>query len=126
MSIESDSPVILSNRGIAFNHMQKYVEAIDYFEKALKFSDSTYFITGPGLSNAYFKGGKYQEGINLSNYIINNCSDNYISLAMRVHKVYCLIELKQCDIVIAESKELHKYYDGIEDPQDYIDNRKSN
>ncbi|WP_055437314.1 tetratricopeptide repeat protein [Lacinutrix algicola] len=121
LSVEPDSPVILSNIGNVYNHLERYKEAIDYYESGLKFSDSSYLVIGTGLSTAYFKVGSYQKSIDICNYIASISEDDYMLFALQVHKIYSLIELNKCEVAISETKKLNKYSKNIDNPQEYID-----
>jgi len=124
LKIEPNNPITLNNLGIVYEQLKKYKQAISYFERSLKVSDSTYLTAGIGLTSNYYRISEYQKGIDLANYMIEKSKEKRVSIPASVHKAFCLISLGQCKKAkdelafvknnIAEMDNLQEYINSVE------------
>ena len=128
-SIEPNNPTILNNLGNSNSYMEKHSEAINYFSKALKVSDSTYLSAGSNLSLEFFKIGKYNKGVQIADYVIRKSDNEFHTIAARIHKSFNLTRLGKCEkakselrIIRDKSKTVNNLDDQIEIMESRIKN----
>lgn len=97
LDLEPNSPVILSNLGINCYYNENNLKAIEYFEESYKISDSTYHPAAINLALSYSEAKKYQNGIDISTYVIKHAKDNISLSSARIHRALNYILLKECN-----------------------------
>jgi Tfp pilus assembly protein PilF len=96
LEIEPDNYTILSNIGLNSLALKKYDKSIEYLNKAITDSDSTYFMASSNLGLVYYKMTDYNNSIKILNYVINNCDDKKIISAAYINQALSYISIGNC------------------------------
>lgn len=113
LEIEPYNPTILSNLGLNRFLDYDYLNAIDYYQKSYKYSDSTYHIAAVNLGLAYYHSKKFENGIEITNYVIENSTDDSILSTAYVHRALNFIGLKNCPKAESDLNYIKLNYAGI-------------
>lgn len=99
-TIEPNNPTVLNNLGNIYSAEEteeSLALAIQCYSKSLAVSDSTYLNAATNLSLAFHKISAFDKGVKIADFTIQNSDDDMIILASRIHKVYNLIGLGECE-----------------------------
>lgn len=96
LKIEPENPTILSNIGLCYQSKEMYGKAIEYLEKSLVVSDSTYLISGVNLGNLYYQNEDYGKGINILNFVIENTDDNGLLIIAHINRGFNYYGKQDC------------------------------
>ena len=96
LKLEHDNPTILNNLGNLSKDFGDTLKAIDYYNKSIIFSDSTYFNSLYNLGLTYCNMDRYKESEKILTYILENYkNENYLSATNYV-LANVFIGLKDC------------------------------
>ncbi|HBU79179.1 MAG TPA: hypothetical protein DEF18_13855 [Muricauda sp.] len=113
LDLEPNNPTILSNIGLYYQNLGLDQKAIEFHNKSLKVSDSTYFISGVNLGNAYYQIGEYSKGIRILDFVIENTSEDGLLQAAYVNRGFNHLGKGECkeaksDLMTAKSMSSHQ------------------
>lgn len=113
LDLEPKNPTILSNIGLYYQNLGLNQKAIEFHNKSLKASDSTYLISGVNLGNAFYQIGEYSKGIRILDFVIENTSKNELLLAAYVNRGFNHLGQGKCneaasDLMTAKSMSSHQ------------------
>ncbi|MFC4094955.1 tetratricopeptide repeat protein [Euzebyella saccharophila] len=109
LDLEPNNPTILSNIGLYYQDLGLDQKAIEFHNKSLKASDSTYLISGANLGNAYYQIGEYSKGIRILDFVIENTSEDKLLVAAYVNRGFNHLGKGNCkkaksDLMTAKNK----------------------
>lgn len=106
LKIEPQNVTLNNNLGLVEMDTKNFDEAERYFQKAIEL-DSTYFKSYTNYSLLLYKMEEYERGVDMANYVIQNCEDDRRLLGAYLNATFSLIQLGECD-------QAHEYYEEIE------------
>ena len=114
LDLEPNNPTILSNIGLCYQNQGLDRKAIEFHRKSMTVSDSTYLISGANLGLAYYHIGEYSKGIEILDFVIQNCSENRLLKAAYVNRGFNHLKIGNCkkatsDLKIAKSLSSNQY-----------------
>ena len=96
LSLEPNNATILGNLGLNYDLKEDYNKAIEYYEKSLVVSDSTYLITGANLGLLYYQTKEYSKGIAILNYVIEKSTESDLIFASIINRGYNYLAMGNC------------------------------
>ncbi len=121
---EPNNPIILNNIGLTFYNRGIYNEAIKYFTRALKVSDSTSLLAATNLGLTYYEQMDYARALKIMSFTLNQSkNDNTRKLIVRIHRVMVNIELENCNEIEKDRKviEYLRYNNQLGDFKEKIE-----
>ena len=114
LELEPNHPTILSNLGLNSYLAFDYLNAIDYYQKSYKASDSTYHIAAVNLGLTYYYSNEYENGIKITEHVIGNATDNTVLASAYVHKALNRLGLNDCKSAKKDLELIIKNYSNVE------------
>ncbi len=96
LEIEPENPTILSNLGLNRYLDEDYLNAMDYYQRSYKQSDSTYHIAAVNLGLTYYYAEQFKNGVEITSYVIENSMDKSILPTAYLHRALNFIGMKNC------------------------------
>ena len=97
LEIEPKNPTILSNIGLNYEIQENARKAIEYYEKSLVISDSTYLISAANLGRLYYQNGRYSNGIKILDFVIKNCRENKLLTIAHINRSFNQLGSGNCE-----------------------------
>lgn len=97
LKLEPNNPTILSNIGLTYEVLDKNEQAIEFHEKSLIISDSTYLISGSNLGRLYCHIGEYSKGILILDFVIKNCKDEELLTTAYINRAFNYLGIEDCE-----------------------------
>ncbi len=113
LDLEPNNPTILSNIGLYYQDLGLDRKAIEFHNKSMKVSDSTYLISGANLGNAYYQIGEFSKGIKILDFVIENTSEDRLLVVAYVNRGFNHLGNGNCkkaksDLMTAKNKTSHQ------------------
>lgn len=77
LSLEPNSPIILSNLGLVEYNLKNFEQAIEYYNKSIEISDSTYLYAAQNLGMTYGVIGEKELSEQLLKFVIKNSKNDF-------------------------------------------------
>jgi tetratricopeptide (TPR) repeat protein len=97
LELEPNNPTTLSNLGLNRFLDYDYHNAIEYYQKSYKISDSTYHIAAINLGLTYFYNEEFDKGIEITNFVIESTNDKDILSSAYVHRALNYLGNDECE-----------------------------
>lgn len=107
--IEPKNPTLLSNIGLVEMLLKNMPEAIEYFQRALLISDSTYLNAAANLGLTYYKNFEYHKAIEISEYLISKTDDRILLASAYITLTLVYIDIGRCHL----ADELIGFLEGV-------------
>ncbi len=114
LELEPNNPTTMGNLGLNRYLAYDYEEAIEYLQKSYILSDSTYHQAGVNLGIVYYYSQEFEKGVKISDYVINNASDNTILSGARTHRALNNIKLNECKKALMDLDFIKNNYNKVE------------
>ena len=115
LEIEPSNPTILSNIGLNYETQKQNQAAIEYYEKALQVSDSTYLIAASNLGLLYKKIGDFRKGIQILDFVIENSDDNKVLTVAYINRAFNYLGLENCEKAKSDLNFIKRSKSKLED-----------
>ena len=113
LELEPNNPTILSNIGLYYQNQEMNKKAIEYHQKALLVSDSTYLISGVNLGHVYYQVGQYSKAIDILDFVIKEGKEKRLLITAHINRGFNYVRNGEC---IKAKSDLN--YAKINKPED--------
>jgi len=120
LEIEPNNPTTLSNLGLNRYSDYDYDNAIKYYQKSYKISDSTYHIAAINLGLTYFYNMQFDKGIEITNYVIYNTNDKDLLSSAYVHRALNYLGNDECEEAQNDLNYIISNFQGIGNTEYHI------
>jgi len=120
LELEPNNPTTLSNLGLNRYLDYDYDNAIKYYQKSYKISDSTYHISAINLGLTYFYNKEFDKGIVITNYVIEHTNDKDILSSAYVHRALNYLGKDDCEKAQIDLNYIIDNFQGIGNTEYHI------
>ncbi|WP_024479287.1 tetratricopeptide repeat protein [Cellulophaga baltica] len=113
LELEPNNPTTLSNLGLNSHLERDYDSAVKYYRESYQISDSTYHIAAINLGLTYFYRKEFDQGISITNYVIENTDDIDILSTAYVHRALNYLGNDQCEKAQTDLNYIIANFQGI-------------
>ncbi len=121
IKMEPNNPITLNNIGVAYYELGENYKSIEYLNRAILASDSSYYPAFSNLLNNYSVLNKTELSIELSSYSIKNSKDNFVTSWSYIHRINNYIKQGKCGLARKDYEHLIMKFPNDESINIYFD-----